>query len=314
MDTKITLQQLIYIVAVDERGSFVDAAEECRVSQPALSMQVQKLENTLGVKLFDRSRQPVMPTDIGRRIIAQARMTLREAGRVQEMVDLAQGEMKGEYRLGVVRSIGPWALPPVVRQFCALHEDVMLTVREMTTEEIVDALKKDRIDAAIVQLPAAVETLQERRLYYEPLVALVPRSHQLYAKEAISLADLDRRDLLLPERGDPLRALILDLLNDDASAADTSERRETLRWIGAGPDTLRRLVEHDLGVAVIPRLMADEIRQTASADMLREFVDPVPYRTVGLLNAAAHAKGHITEEFVGMVSAMRAPGGPHGAG
>lgn len=186
MNSNITLQQLIYIVAVDTHGSFVEAAEECKVSQPALSMQIRKLENTLGVTLFDRSRQPIRSTDIGRRIIAQGRLVLREAGRIQETVDVAQGEMKGEYRLGAVRSLASWLLPSVLRAFTAEYPGVIVTVRELPVEELVEELQRDQLDAGLAPLPVPVDTLIDRPLFYEPFLAYIPRTHPLYELERIA--------------------------------------------------------------------------------------------------------------------------------
>ena len=294
MSTNITLQQLTYIVAVDQRGSFVDAANECKVSQPALSMQIRKLENTLGVSLFDRSCQPVQPTDIGRRVIAQARLVLREAGRVQELIDIAQGEMKGEYRLGVLPSIASWVLPAALREFAGRHSEVTMTVREFPMNEIVDGLKRDRFDAAIVPLPSGEETFVERTLYHEPFVAYVPRAHHLYEAKRIERSSLRRSDLLLPGKGDPLREQILKLTPVEA---DASSNGEQVRWEGGTCDSLRRLAEEGMGVAVLPKFLADEISGSGTADMLREFAVPVPYRTIGLICTNAHPKGHITDEL-----------------
>lgn len=291
MNSNVTLQQLIYIVAVDTRGSFVEAAEECKVSQPALSMQIRKLENTLGASLFDRSRQPVRPTELGRRIITQARLVLREAGRIQEVVEIAQGEMKGEYRLGAPRSIASWVLPSALRQFAEEHPDVHHTVRELSTEEILDALKRDRLDAALLSLPVPVDTVVERTLYYEPFLAYIPRSHPLYDAERLYLSDIQPGDILLPARTDPLRDDILHLFGENRPDASSG----SVRWEGGSLDSIRRLAEEGLGIALIPRLAADEIRTTGTADMLREFAPPAPCRTVGLVMAGSHAKGHITD-------------------
>ncbi|MGE3801083.1 MAG: LysR family transcriptional regulator [Candidatus Kapaibacterium sp.] len=305
MNANITLQQLIYAVAVDGRGSFVDAAEECKVSQPALSMQIRKLENTLGVALFDRSRQPVQPTEIGRRVIAQARLVLREAGRVQELIDLAQGEMKGEYRLGVLPSIASWVLPGAVREFTDRHPEVMMTVREFSIEEIVDGLKRDRLDGAIVPLPLGVETFVERTLYHEPLIAYVPRRHRLYDYRRIESGNLYRSDLLLPAKGDPLRGVIAELVRNENGLPD---ERESFRWEGGSFDSLRRLAEEGLGIALLPKFLADEIRGSGTADMLREFAAPIPHRTIGLICTSSHTKGHITDEFEATLLSRIPPG------
>ncbi len=291
MNSNITLQQLIYIVAVDTHGSFVEAAEECKVSQPALSMQIRKLENTLGVTLFDRSRQPVRPTEIGRRIISQGRLVLREAGRIQETVDVAQGEMKGEYRIGAVRSLASWLLPSVLRAFSAEHPGVTVTVRELPMEELVDEIRRDQLDAGLVPLPVPVDTLADRPLFYEPFLAYVPRSHPLYEYERLSRDDLAGAHLLLPTRTDGLYEQGLGFLPANTIRGESVP----IRWEGGTLDSLRRLAEEGVGVAVLPRLAADELRGTGTADMLREFAQDPPYRTIGLVYTGAHTKGHITD-------------------
>ncbi len=305
MNANITLQQLIYVVAVDGRGSFVDAAEECKVSQPALSMQVRKLENTLGVTLFDRSRQPVQPTEIGRRVIAQARLVLREAGRVQELIDIAQGEMKGEYRIGALPSIASSVLPGAVREFTDRHPEVLLTVREYPVEELLDGLRRDRLDAAIAPLPTGGGAFVERTLYHEPLIAYVPRRHRLYDTKRIAPGLLMRSDLLLPGKGEPLRELMQGLVRNE-NGNDVG--REPVRWEGGSFDSLRRLAEEGLGVALLPKFIADEIGGSGTADMLREFAAPVPHRTIGLISPASHAKGHITDEFEATLLSRIPPG------
>ncbi len=306
MISNITLQQLIYLVAVDRRGSFVDAAEECRVSQPALSMQIRKLENTLGVKVFDRSRQPIAPTEIGRRLIRQARMTLKEASRVQELVDLAQGEMKGEYRIASVRSLAPWLLPQPLASFRRKHPDVQLSLRELSTDEIIEGLKRDRLDAAILPVPLGIDTFVERKLFEEEFYLYVHRNHRLYNQEVVPLSTVDREDVLLPAPGDQLRERILGLFPDGEKSShfllDQTQKLGTVAWNGGGLDSLWRMVEAELGVAILPGLLAEEIRRGPNADMIRPLGDPVPRRTIGIVQAASHSRGHMTEALIGEIS------------
>ena len=303
IESNITLQQLIYLVAVDRRGSFVEAAEECHVSQPALSMQIRKLENTLGVKLFDRGRQPIEPTEIGRRLIRQARMTLREASRVQELVDLAQGEMKGEFRIGATPTLAPWLLPEVLASFRKKHEEITVVVRQLPLEEIVESLKRDRLDAALLPVPLGVETFVEEVVFREELYLYVPRDHRLYEQEVIPHGGVDRRELLLPRDDDGLREHALDLVAERertqvVSGATGSVRPSGVAWQGADYGGLLRMVENGLGVALLPGLLAEEIRRGPNADMIRSFGDPSPYRRIGVVQAASHSRGHITSALV----------------
>lgn len=296
MNSNVTLQQLIYIVAVDSHGSFVEAAQECKVSQPALSMQIRKLENTLGVTLFDRSRQPVRPTEIGRRIVAQARLVLREAGRIQETVDASQGEMRGEYYLGADRSLASWLLPSILRDFTNRHPDVTVTVHELRADELAEGLQRHDFDAAITPLPVSVPGIVERRLYNEPFTALIPRTHPLYTSERISQSDLAGQSLLLPAdvAGSRERGLGI-------QANTRSDERVPIRWEGGTYESCVRLAEQGLGIALVPHLVATALRATGVADMLRDFADTPPYRTVGIVHGGDHTKGHITEALASVI-------------
>ncbi len=303
IESNITLQQLIYLVAVDRRGSFVEAAEECHVSQPALSMQIRKLENTLGVKLFDRGRQPIEPTEIGRRLIRQARMTLREASRVQELVDLAQGEMKGEYRIGATPTLAPWLLPEVLASFRKKYEDITLVVRELPVEEVIESLKRDRLDAALLPIPVGVETFVEEGVFEEEILLYVPRDHPLYQVEVVPRGAVERAELLLPHHDDGLRAVALDLIAERegppmVSGASGSFRSSGVAWHGSAYGAILRMVESGLGVALIPGLLAEDIRRGPNADMIRSFDGPLPRRTIGIVQAASHGKGHISDALV----------------
>lgn len=295
MESNITLQQLIYVVAVDSEGSFVDAAESCRVSQPALSMQIRKLENTLGVRIFDRSRQPIVATDIGRRIIQQARMTLREAGRVQELVDLSQGEMKGVYRIAAVDSVAPWVLPQAAAAFSAKYPEVRLLLDDLPADRIADGLRTDRLDAALVPIPFGIDAFEEWELFEEELVLYVPRSHPLYHLEAVDPEAVESDDLLLPSPGDPFGDRMRGLFR---AASEQGPPQKPVVWQRGGIDAHRRLVEQGLGITVLPGMAAGEIRGGPTADMLREFTEPVPTRTIGVIHLPIHGRAHITEAFV----------------
>lgn len=303
IESNITLQQLIYLVAIDRRGSFVEAAEECHVSQPALSMQIRKLENTLGVKLFDRGRQPIEATEIGRRLIRQARMTLREASRVQELVDLAQGEMKGEYRIGATPTLAPWLLPKVLAAFRRKYEEITLVVRELPVEEVIESLKRDRLDAALLPIPVGIETFVEEHIFVEEIYLYVPRDHPLYQKEVIPRGAFDRAELLMPQEDDGLRGEALDLVAERegprvVSGSSGLVRTSGVAWHGSRYGAILRMVESGLGVAVIPGLLAEEIRGGPNADMIRSFGEPAPRRTIGIVQAASHSKGHISDALV----------------
>ena len=302
METNVTLQQLVYLVALDRCGSFVDAAAACKVSQPALSMQIRKLENSLGVKLFDRSRQPIQSTAVGRRLIGQARLTLREAGRIQELVDLDKGEMTGTYRLGVLTSVASAMISQACAGFLADYPGVSLAVQEATSADLVDALRRDRIDAALMILPSGPDTLEDRPLYREPIVTLVPREHPLYKKEVIEPGDLADEPVLPHDRDEMIGAEAIQMLGITTDRGNNPAARVV--WSGGGPAAQRRIVEAGLAIALLPGPIADEMRSGGVADMIREFVPPVPTRSIGIVSPPSGRRQHMTDAFVAILSRL----------
>ena len=175
----MTLTQLEYIVAIDTYRSFVGAAEKCFVTQPTLSMQVQKLEETLGVKLFDRSKQPVIPTEIGIEIIAQARVLLAESEKIKEIISDQHRELSGELKIGIIPTVAPYILPKVIHCFTEKFPQVKLVVWELTTELIVNHLKSGVIDCGILSTPLHDANLTEIPIFYESFVAYVSKNSKL---------------------------------------------------------------------------------------------------------------------------------------
>src|SRR6201995_3396440 len=169
----MTITQLEYIVAVDTYRSFVLAAEKCFITQPTLSMQVQKLEDTLGVKIFDRSKQPVSPTEIGIEIIEQARILLAESEKIREIVSDRQKDLSGELKVGIIPTISPYILPKIISGFVQKYPQVKLIVWEQTTEEIVHQLKMGTLDCGIMSTPLHEAALTEIPVFYENFVAYV---------------------------------------------------------------------------------------------------------------------------------------------
>src|SRR6201985_3427418 len=182
----MTITQLEYIVAVDTYRSFVAAAEKCFVTQPTLSMQVQKLEDTLGVKIFDRSKQPVIPTEIGIEIITQARILLSESEKIKEIISDRQKELSGELRVGIIPTVAPYILPKILHGFIEKYPQVKFIVWEQTTEQIIQQLKFGIIDCGIFSPPLHENGLTELPVFYENFVAYVSKNSNLSKKKSIS--------------------------------------------------------------------------------------------------------------------------------
>ena len=178
----MTLVQLEYIVALDTFRHFKDAADHCHVTQPTLSMQIHKLEQELGLKLFDRSKQPVIPTETGKEIIEQARKILVESEGINEIVQSKSGVMTGELRVGIIPTLAPYLLPLFVKNFTTRYPAVKLVVHEMTTESLLGKLKEGKLDVAILVTPLQEQGIKEYVLFYEELLVYVSKNNALYKK------------------------------------------------------------------------------------------------------------------------------------
>ena len=160
----MNIQQLEYVIALDDHRHFVTAAEKCHVTQATLSMMVKKLEDELGVKLFDRSKKPLVPTSVGKRIISQARVIIQEASRMDEIIGAERGVLKGELRLGIIPTLAPYVLPMFVKQFLEKYPSVKLKINEITTDEIIYRLEQGDLDAGLMAIPLGKKGLMEHHL------------------------------------------------------------------------------------------------------------------------------------------------------
>jgi Transcriptional regulator len=197
----MTLTQLEYIVALDSHRHFVLASEKCFVTQPTLSMQIQKLEEELGVKIFDRTKQPVIPTQIGISIIAQARIILREAKMIQQIIDDQKDALTGELRIGIIPTLAPYLLPPLFKLMHEKYPQLSLNIKETITEEVVHELKNSRLDCGLVVTPLNDPSIKEDVLFYEELFVYVSKKNSLYDKKYVLAAEIDPDQLWLLEEG-----------------------------------------------------------------------------------------------------------------
>jgi len=207
----MTLIQLEYIIAVDTYRSFVAAAEKCFVTQPTLSMQIQKLEESIGVKIFDRSRQPVVPTELGEKIIQQARIVLTESKKISEIVQNKKGELEGELKIGVIPTIAPYLLPNVLTSFMDKYPKLKLQIWEYTTERIVHELKVGILDCGILSTPLQDAAITETPLFYENFVAYVSEKSPLFQKKMLNPDDIAEEKLWLLNEGHCMRGQVLNI-------------------------------------------------------------------------------------------------------
>ena len=207
----MTITQLNYIIAVDTHRHFARAAESCFVTQPTLSMQIHKLEEELGVTIFDRSRKPLQPTDIGVQILEQARIIITEERRIEEIIQLHKGEIAGDFKLAIIPTVASTLLPRFLKCFISQYPKVNLQIEELQTKVILERLKNGLLDAAILATPLSQDGIMEKPLYYEPFMAYTPMDHRLFKEKFLDNSDLDVNDILLLHEGHCFRDSVINL-------------------------------------------------------------------------------------------------------
>lgn len=293
----MTLLQLEYIVALDTYRHFATAAERCFVTQPTLSMQIQKLEEELGVAIFNRSKVPVVPTAVGEEILRQARIVLSSAAGIREIVSVAKNSIEGDLRLGVIPTVAPYLLPLFLQSFIQKYPLVHLKIKELTTDVLVERLKAGKIDAGIVVTPLNEASLKEHVLYYEQFVAYVSAKNTLHKKQYLLPGDLNVQQLWLLEEGHCFRSQILNL----CELRKASPGWDSFEYEAGSIETLKKMVEAGNGITILPELALADLsaRQTK---MLRYFKAPVPVREVSLVTRNDFAKKKIIEVLAAAIS------------
>lgn len=294
----MTLTQLEYIVALDSYRHFVLASEKCFVTQPTLSMQIQKLEEELGVKIFDRTKQPVIPTEIGASIIAQARIVLRDAGVIRQLIAEQKDIMTGEIRIGIIPTIAPYLLPPLFKNIREKYPQVKLVAREIITEEIVLELKNNRLDCGIVVTPLKDSSIKEDILFYEELFVYVSKTNALYDKKYVLPTEINPDQLWLLEEGHCFRSQILNLC-ELQKFSGLHFKYET-----GNIETLKRMVDKSDGITILPELAVMEFTKL-QMKLVKRLKEPSPAREVSLVTHRDHLKTKLIktlkEEIVAIV-------------
>lgn len=289
----MTITQLEYIIAVDTHGNFLIAAEKCSVSQPALSMQIQKLEKDLGVRIFDRSRQPVVATEIGGRIILQAREILKQCGRLTELVDeQLKGEPSGLLRVGVIPTIAPYVLPLFLVDFMKNHKKVTIEITEITTSQILQQLKNDQLDFGIMATPIESGYLQYSPLFYEPLVAYVGENSPLFAKKTLTSEDIEQEEIWILNEGHCLRNQVLNLCGGNKS----NTKNKQFQYQTGSLETLKKMVEVNGGITILPELSIFDFNDE-QMERVRYFKKPDPVREISIVTHRIDLKKQLIESF-----------------
>jgi LysR family hydrogen peroxide-inducible transcriptional activator len=294
----MTITQLYYVLAVAENQNFTKAAEKCFVTQPTLSMQIQKLEDELDILIFDRSKKPIELTDVGRKIVNQAKNIVNESYRIKDIVDQQKGFIGGEFKLGIIPTIMPTLLPMFLKTFIKRYPKVKLKIEELTSEEIISRINEGHLDAAIVATPLQSENIKERVLYFEPFVGYIPKNHRLGNKKKISTSDLEIEDMLLLEDGHCFRDGVINLCKVFKDHTDNQFQLES-----GSIETLIKLSDEGLGMTLLPYLHTIDMRENAKEN-LHHFNEPTPAREVSIIYHKSELKMQIIEALHNVISGI----------
>ncbi|MEP7253677.1 MAG: LysR substrate-binding domain-containing protein [Ginsengibacter sp.] len=286
----MTIQHLQYILAVDTNRHFAKAAEKCFVTQPTLSMMIRKLEDELGVKIFDRSKQPVVPTEAGEKVIAQAKMILQEVNRMEVIISELKGEIKGELKLGIIPTVAPYLLPLFLNSFLKKYPRLKIKITELTTRQIIERLRSHHLDAGILATPLNNDSLSEQPLYYEQFVVYASGDEKLMKKKFLMPGDIDPNHLWLLEEGHCLRSQVLNLCELRKKELENSN----LEYEAGSIETLKKIVDFNNGVTILPELALKDLSATDLKNV-KHFKPPVPAREISIVTYRHFVKQRIVD-------------------
>jgi LysR family hydrogen peroxide-inducible transcriptional activator len=294
----MTITQLHYVLAIAEQKNFTKAAEKCFVTQPTLSTQIQKLEDELDILIFDRSKKPIELTDVGKKIVIQAKNIVNESDRIQDIVDQQKGFIGGEFKMGIIPTVMPTLLPMFLRAFVKKYPKVKLKIEELTTEDIITKIKDGHLDAAIVSTPLEIDSIKERVLFYEPFVAYIPNNHRLSDKKKIDVSDLEIDDMLLLEDGHCFRDGVINLCKTFKKQSDDSFQLES-----GSIETLVKLSNEGLGMTLLPFLHTLDLNEKLKEN-LYQFNEPTPAREVSIIYHKSELKMQIIDALHNVISGI----------
>ena len=286
----MTLTELRYIVALDQSGHFRKAAEHCNVSQPTLSIAVKKLEQELGVPLFERSRQKVAATAIGERVVEQARTVLQETNNLINIAQLGKDPLGTVLSVGAIYTVGPYLFPRLVTRLQKLAPQMPLFIEESYTASLRGKLSGGNLDAIFIALPFTETDVVTRPVYEEPFVVLMPDDHPLAGEEHIDPAELAQHRVLLMGEGHCFRDQVLEACPGLLEAINDTHTRGSSVLEGSSLETLKHMVASGLGITVLPESAANVAQYGHHRLAVRPFIDPAPRRTVALAWRASYPR------------------------
>lgn len=286
----MTFTQLEYVVAVDTWQHFAKAAATCFVTQPTLSMQIHKLEQELGVKLFDRSKMPVVTTAAGKEIVTHARKILAERDELLDLLQLRKGALAGELKIGIIPTLAPYLLPLFIPAFTKKYPEIRLVINELTTDIIISRLREGKIDAGILVTPLNENGIKEDVLFYEEMLAYISPKNVAYKKTYVLPQDIDPNKLWLLEEGHCFRTQIANLCQLRKASTEGSH----FEYETGSLETLRRMVEIYDGITILPELATLNM-PLKQKKLLRKFKKPEPVREVSIVIHRDHLKKRLID-------------------
>ena len=303
----MTLTELRYIVTLAQEQHFGRAADRCYVSQPTLSIAVKKLEDELGVALFERTKSRVQPTPLGEQIVAQAHLVLEQTAAIKDLADAGKDQLSSPLSVGAIFTIGPYLLPKFIPHLQQLASKMPLYVEEGYTHNLRKKLRNGELDVIIVALPFVEPDVVTQALYDEPFVVLMPKDHPLAAKEQVDQADLSHEQLLLLGEGHCFRDQVLTTCPSVQHASEASANSSNVRTAAEGSslETLRHMVASGLGLTILPASAAESSLYSSDVLVTRPFTEPSPSRTVALAWRASFPRHKAIDALRAAIKACR---------
>lgn len=292
----MTITQLKYTLAVAEHGNFTTASDKCFVTQPTLSMQVQKLEEELGVVIFNRSTKPLQVTEVGQKVLFQAKKIVEESSRMNDVVSEEKGIIGGTLKVGIIPTVSSTLLPLFLNIFTKKHKNVELKIEEFNTETINQKLEDNTIDCAIAATPLNNNRIIERPLYYEPFVAYVPEHHFLAGNKILEVDDLSNGDILILKDGHCFRNQVLNL----CSFEDLNKQYE----LKSGSfETLINLSNNGPWMTIIPYLHSNNL-SPKNLENIIPFEEPSPAREISMIYSKSQLKLPVINALMTTISSV----------
>jgi LysR family hydrogen peroxide-inducible transcriptional activator len=286
----MTINQLEYIIAVDNYRHFVTAAEKCFITQPTLSMQIHKLENELGIIIFNRRIQPVVPTKIGEAVIKQAREVINEFNKINEQVKVLKNDISGVLRIGIIPTLAPYLLPLFIGKFAKEYPDIELIINEYISKEIIHMLKIDILDIGILSTPLNDNDIIEMLLFYEKILIFVDNDHYMAKLQNIKVSEIPVNDLWTLSEKHCFKAQVVNLCNKSSLKG----KKYNLQYQSGSFENLIRFSEITHRLTLIPELLVSNLG-IDKKNNIKEIIDPVPAREISLAVNKSLVKENLAE-------------------